>query len=76
VPVSFPVRWEELDDVAPSDFTVHTAVGQLHAGDPWAVQMPRPQALGSDLIEEGNAIPMARVQAMQEGKRRARSRRE
>ena len=37
-PVSMPVRWEELDDVSPSDFTVRTAgprfaeVGDLHAG--------------------------------------------
>jgi hypothetical protein len=28
-----------------------------------------------DLIEEGRAIPVARVQAMHEGKRRARARR-
>jgi bifunctional non-homologous end joining protein LigD len=37
--------------------------------------MPEPQQLGSELIEEGRAIPVARVQAMHEGKRRARSRR-
>jgi bifunctional non-homologous end joining protein LigD len=44
-------------------------------GDPWASQMPTPQQLNSDLIEEGRAIPVARVQAMHEGKRRARARR-
>jgi DNA ligase D len=75
VPVSFPVQWEELPDVAPADFTVHTALGHLGAGDPWAQQMPRPQALRADLIEEGHAIPTSRVQAMHEGKRRARARR-
>jgi hypothetical protein len=37
--------------------------------------MPGPQSLGADLIEEGRAIPIARVQAMHEGKRRARARR-
>jgi hypothetical protein len=37
--------------------------------------MPAPQQLGADLIEEGHAIPVARVQAMHEGKRRARTRR-
>jgi hypothetical protein len=37
--------------------------------------MPQPQPLNSDLIEEGRLIPVARVQAMHEGKRRARARR-
>jgi bifunctional non-homologous end joining protein LigD len=75
VPVSFPVAWDELDDVAPVDFTVHTAARLIAGGDPWADQMPEPQRLSSDLIEEGRAIPAARVQAMHEGKRRARARR-
>jgi len=75
VPVSFPVAWDDLDRIAPSDFTVHTAVGLLRGADPWADAMPAPLRLGADLIEEGNAIPVARVQAMHEGKRRARARR-
>jgi len=75
VPVSFPVSWDDLDDITPADFTVHTALGQLGDRDPWATQMPAPQQLSADLIEEGHAIPVARVQAMHEGKRRARSRR-
>jgi bifunctional non-homologous end joining protein LigD len=75
VPVSFPLSWEELDRVAPADFTVHTAARLIADGDPWADQMPGPQRLDSDLIEEGRAIPAARVQAMHEGKRRARARR-
>ncbi|MDQ4027607.1 MAG: non-homologous end-joining DNA ligase [Actinomycetota bacterium] len=75
VPVSFPVAWDELDRVAPADFTVHTAARLLAERDPWAEQMPNPQRLDSDLIEEGRAIPVARVQAMHEGKRRARARR-
>jgi hypothetical protein len=37
--------------------------------------MRRRQHLPDDLIEEGRAIPVSRVQAMHEGKRRARSRR-
>ena len=36
---------------------------------------PPPQTLPRDLIEEGHTIPIARVVAMHEGKRRARSRR-
>ncbi|MEN3308663.1 MAG: bifunctional non-ous end joining protein LigD [Micromonosporaceae bacterium] len=75
VPVSFPVPWDELDNVTPADFTVHTAIGLLADGDPWAEHMPEPQQLSADLIEEGRAIPVARVQAMHEGKRRARARR-
>ncbi|GIH26898.1 ATP-dependent DNA ligase [Acrocarpospora phusangensis] len=75
-PVSFPVAWEDLDRVVPADFTIHTAPGLLGDGDPWAERMPEPQALPADLIEEGHTIPVARVQAMHEGKRRARARRE
>lgn len=75
VPVSFPVRWDDLDDIAPADFTVHTALRHLGSRDPWAAQMPNLQQLSADLIEEGRAIPVARVQAMHEGKRRARARR-
>jgi DNA ligase D-like protein (predicted polymerase) len=72
--VSFPVGWDDLDAVSPADFTVHTAIARLGDRDPWAAQMPSPQALSAALIEEGRAIPVARVQAMHEGKRRARAR--
>ena len=75
MPVSFPVRWDDLDAIAPADFTVHTALRHLGDGDPWAAAMPAPQRLSDDLIAEGRAIPVARVQAMHEGKRRARARR-
>jgi DNA ligase D-like protein (predicted polymerase) len=74
-PVSFPVSWDDLDDVSPSDFTVHTALDRLESRDPWAAEMPDRQHLSGELIEEGHAIPVARVQAMHEGKRRARNRR-
>jgi bifunctional non-homologous end joining protein LigD len=76
VPVSFPLAWDDLDRVAPADFTVRTAARLLADGDPWAAQMPVPQQLSPALIEEGHAIPVARVQAMHEGKRRARARRD
>jgi len=75
VPVSFPVAWDDLDAVTPTDFTVHTALDQLGDSDPWATHMPSPQQLSADLVAEGHAIPVARVQAMHEGKRRARARR-
>ncbi|MFI6774183.1 non-homologous end-joining DNA ligase [Nocardia sp. NPDC050412] len=76
VPVSFPIEWAQLADVSPGDFTVRTAPKQLGDRDPWAREMPAPQALPADLIEEGHTIPVARVQAMHEGKRRARARRQ
>ena len=75
VPVSFPIGWDDLDDITPADFTIHTALEHLGDSDPWAEQMPDPQPLPADLVEEGAAIPVGRVQAMHEGKRRARARR-
>jgi DNA ligase D len=71
--VSFPVAWDDLDDVTPADFTVRTAPGLLGDRDPWAEAMPAPQTLDPGLVEEGHTIPVARVQAMHEGKRRARA---
>ncbi len=76
VPVSFPVTWNELDQVVPGDFTIRTAAVLVADGDPWRERMPEPQLLPADLVEEGRAIPIARVQAMHEGKRRARARRQ
>ncbi len=74
VPVSFPVPWDDLDDVAPGDFTVHTAPGLLAGGDLWASLMPSPQTLPAALVDEGHEIPGARAAAMHEGKRRKRER--
>src|SRR5690606_17264833 len=76
VTVSFPLRWSDLDDVTPADFTLRTVPELLGASDPWQSEMPAPQELPQDLIDEGHTIPVARVQAMHEGKRRARARRE
>jgi DNA ligase D len=73
-PVSFPVAWADLADVSPRDFTVRTAAALLGARDPWTDDMPAPQTLPADLVAEGHTIPVARVAAMHEGKRRARAR--
>ena len=48
-PVSCPVAWDDLDDVTPRDFTLHTAPGLLGDGDPWtsfdaAASAPEPGA--------------------------------
>jgi bifunctional non-homologous end joining protein LigD len=73
VPVSFPVAWDSLENVSPSDFTMRTAPGLLGDADPWAAALPEPQRLPASLVEEGHQIPIARVQAMHEGKRRKRA---
>ncbi|MFI5953315.1 DNA polymerase domain-containing protein [Cryptosporangium sp. NPDC051539] len=69
-PVSFPVPWDDLESVSPRDFTLRNASGLLDGKDPWADAMPVPQALDAGLVAEGHTIPVARVQAMHEGKRR------
>jgi DNA ligase D-like protein (predicted polymerase) len=74
-PVSFPVPWSSLDAVAPADFTVRTVPALLASAPSWASLLPEPQPLPAELVEQGRGIPVARVQAMHEGKRRARARR-
>ena len=74
LPVSFPVPWDELDVITPADFTIHTVPGLVGRGDPWIAAQPAPQALSAELLAEGHEIPIARVAAMHEGKRRARRR--
>jgi bifunctional non-homologous end joining protein LigD len=71
VTVSFPVAWDELDHIAPTDFTIKTALERLGNRDPWATNMPDPQELPAGIVDEGHEIPIPRVQAMHEGKRRA-----
>jgi DNA primase len=73
VPVSFPLAWDDLDDVVPGDFTIHNAVAQLDRAGPWMDGLA-PQRLPAELLEEGHEIPTPRVQAMHEGKRRKRAR--
>jgi len=72
-PVSFPLRWEDLDDVSPRDFTIRNAVDQLDRCGPWLGDLGAEQAIPSVLITEGQAIEPGRVQAMHEGKRRKRA---
>lgn len=72
LPVSFPVSWAELDTVVPAEITVATAPQRP---DPWSDSdaRPAPQTLPDELVAEGRTIPVARVQAMHEGKRRKRA---
>jgi DNA ligase D-like protein (predicted polymerase) len=73
-PVSFPIGWAELDAVVPGELTIHTALDRLGERDPWSELMPAPQALPADVVAEGRDLPVPRVQAMHEGRRRARAR--
>jgi bifunctional non-homologous end joining protein LigD len=54
---------------------VRTAGARLADRDPWRELMPPDQPLPAELVQEGHSIPVARVQAMHEGKRRKRARR-
>jgi DNA ligase D len=72
-PVSFPVRWEDLDDVVPGDLTIRSALAELGSRDPWADLMPGPLTIPPELVAEGRGIPAGRAQAMQEGRRRVRA---
>jgi DNA primase len=72
-PVSFPVPWDEIENVSPRDFTIRNAASLLGERNPWADALPAPQDLPADLIAEGHEIPVARVVAMHEGKRRKRA---
>lgn len=74
-PVSFPVGWDDLDDVSPGDFTIRNALDQLDSAGPWLADLTRDQVLPEDLVAEGREIPPGRVSAMHEGRRRARTRR-
>ena len=73
VPISVPVAWDDLESIRPGDVTIHNALEHLGGRDPWADSMPAPQVLPADLVEEGSSISGGRVQAMHEGKRRARA---
>lgn len=74
-PVSFPLDWDALDDVAPGDFTIRNALDQLDAAGAWLSALPPDQQLPEDVVAEGREIAPGRVSAMHEGRRRARARR-
>ncbi|MCO7221610.1 DNA polymerase domain-containing protein [Klenkia sp. PcliD-1-E] len=72
LPVSAPVSWDDLDGATPRGVTVADAADRI-TGDPWAGSLPAPQELPADLVAQGHTIPVARVAAMHEGKRRKRA---
>jgi bifunctional non-homologous end joining protein LigD len=74
VPVSFPVGWERLDAITPSDVTIHNALDQMDTAGRWSETLRTRQALPDEIVEQGHTIAVPRVQAMHEGKRRKRAR--
>ena len=74
-PVSMPLAWEDLTQASPADFTISTVPRLLGDTDPWTALMPPDQVLDRELVDEGHAIPVARVAAMHAGKRRAAAKR-
>jgi bifunctional non-homologous end joining protein LigD len=76
VPVSFPLGWDEVGRVSPGDFTIHNAARLAAERPPWLDLLPKAQRLPARLVEAGAAIPLGRVQAMHEGRRRARATRD
>ncbi len=45
LPVSFPVRWDDLSSVDPRDFTISKVPAIVGDSDPWAELTPPPQSL-------------------------------
>lgn len=72
LPVSVPVAWDDLDTADPQGTTVADAADRF-PDDPWTASLPTPQELPADLVAEGHTIPVARVAAMHEGKRRKKA---
>jgi bifunctional non-homologous end joining protein LigD len=61
--VSIPVRWEELDKIYPTDFTMNTVIERLDkVGDLW-----------SDILENKNDLSALMTQAAQYKRSRRRS---
>ena len=73
-PVSWPVAWDDLDGFDPRDVTIESALVLIDGCTPWDTILPAPQRLPRELVAEGNAIPIPRVAAMHEGKRRQAAR--
>jgi len=54
-----PVRWDDLDPSCRVIFTVHSVMGLLDRHTAWAGELPAPQVLPPELVEEGRSIPVA-----------------
>ena len=74
--MSFPVAWDDLRTSRRPTSPSRRRRALLGDGDPWAAALPGPQELPAELLEEGHTIPVARVAAMHEGKRRKRAQQE
>lgn len=64
-PVSFPVSWDALTDVRPSDFTIHDALDQIATTPPWLDSLPADQSIPEELLSEGRDLMSGPVHGMQ-----------
>lgn len=64
-PVSFPVAWEDLTEVRPTDFTIHNLADHLGDRSPWLDSTPRDQDLPADLLSEGREMMSGPIHGMQ-----------
>ena len=51
-PVSFPVRWKDLERVDPLDFTIRTVPKLVERGDPWSSLCPDRQTIPRELAAD------------------------
>lgn len=70
VPVSFPLAWDELDSFTPGEVTIRNALDRLAGRPAWSALLPPAQVVPGELVAEGREIPVPRVAAMHEGRRR------
>ena len=74
VPVSFPVGWDDLDDDRPARLHgAHRARPPRRPRPVGRADARRRRRSRSELVDEGGEIPVGRVAAMHEGKRRKRA---
>lgn len=64
LPVSFPLRWEQLDRVHPTDFTIHTVVDRLTEAGPWLDAVTANETIPEDLLAQGRALVTGPINGM------------
>lgn len=64
LPVSFPVAWDRITDVHPSDFTINTASEHLRDPAPWLDSLPDDQRVPADLLARGRELTTTGIQGM------------
>lgn len=67
LPVSFPVTWDDLPEVSPGDFTIHSAIDHLtsDAATPWLESVEVNRSIPSELLAEGLDLVTGPVHGME-----------